>query len=128
MNFTPKTKVAPGVCGILTIAAVGFSGFVSDMAPQKTFETREAAPVVRTPSVNYQPVAAWYRNKHWWKRNAPIVGGAAGGSLVGGLVGGGTGAVVGGAVGGGGGYLYKRYHHHHNHNAYRHQQNYHYRK
>jgi hypothetical protein len=63
-------------------------------------------------SVSYQPVS-WYKNKHWWKRNAPIVGGAGGGALVGGLVGGGAGAVVGGAVGGGGGYLYKRHKEHH---------------
>jgi hypothetical protein len=61
----------------------------------------------------YQPVSSWYKDKHWWKRNAPIVGGAGGGALVGGLLGGGKGAVIGGAVGGGGGYLYKRSRRHH---------------
>ena len=66
-------------------------------------------------SFSYQPVASWYKNKHWWKRNAPIIGGAGGGTLVGGLVGGGAGALVGGAVGGGGGYLYKRHNEHHQH-------------
>ena len=66
-------------------------------------------------------LAAWYKNKHWWKRNAPIIGGAAGGALIGGLVGGGKGVIIGGAAGGGGGYLYKRLHHPHYHqpaNAY----------
>lgn len=63
---------------------------------------------------HYQP-AAWYKNKHWWKRNAPIVGGAAGGALIGGFLGGGKGAIIGGAAGGGGGYLYKRTRHHHHH-------------
>jgi hypothetical protein len=59
----------------------------------------------------YRPVA-WYSSKHWWKKHAPIVGGAAGGALIGGLAGGGTGAIIGGAAGGGGGYLYKRLRHH----------------
>jgi hypothetical protein len=60
-------------------------------------------------------LAHWYNNKHWWKRNAPIIGGAGGGALVGGLAGGGTGAVIGGAAGAGGGYLYKRLRHNHHH-------------
>ncbi len=66
----------------------------------------------------YQPVSSWYKNKHWWKRNAPIVGGAGGGALIGGLAGGGAGALIGGAAGGGGGYLYKRYRNHHNRDKY----------
>jgi hypothetical protein len=67
----------------------------------------------------YQPVTAWYKNKHWWKRNAPIIGGAGGGALVGGLLGGGKGAIIGGAVGGGGGYLYKRSKRHHEYHHYK---------
>ncbi len=86
---------------------------------QNTFVVERSLPmnVVLTSapqaagSFSYQPVSSWYKNKHWWKRNAPIIGGAAGGALVGGL-GGGPGALVGGAVGGGGGYLYKRYKQH----------------
>jgi hypothetical protein len=60
-----------------------------------------------TPSAYYQPVTHWYQNRHWWKRNVPIIGGAAGGAAIGGLIGGGKGAIVGGAIGGTGGYLYK---------------------
>ena len=90
---------------------------------QNTFVVEKSLPknVVFTSdpqaagSFSYQPVSSWYKNKHWWKRNAPIIGGAGGGALVGGLVGGGAGALVGGAVGGGGGYLYKRHNEHHQH-------------
>jgi len=53
-----------------------------------------------TPSAYYQPVTHWYKNHRWWKRNAPIIGGAAGGAAIGGLIGGGKGALVGGAFGG----------------------------
>src|SRR4051794_17954878 len=131
MNFTPKINGRTVVSGILTIAAVGLFGWGSYVAPapapivatqdvfavQKSFQTSEAGLVV--PAVEtfapgsqmakpeyYQPVASWYKSKHWWKRNAPIVGGAGGGALIGGLAGGGKGALIGGAVGGGGGYLY----------------------
>ena len=75
-----------------------------------------AAEMARTPAVQmvqpkYELATAWYKNKSWWKRNAPIVGGAAGGALIGGLAGGGKGVLIGGAAGGGGGYLYKRLKH-----------------
>jgi len=137
MNFTSRIKSRRVVGGFLTLVVAGVIGWVHpavslhkpmnaehySFAAQNTFPMSDArgnAPEV-TPAIAvqtrggayYQPVSSWYKNKHWWKSNAPIVGGAAGGALVGGLVGGGTGAVVGGAVGGGGGYLYKRSRHHH---------------
>jgi hypothetical protein len=136
MNFTPKINAIPLISGILAIAAVGLIGQVSHMVPapapivatqnayafQNSFQPTGAGLIVATEEPGsgyqaanpqyYQPVA-WYGSKHWWKRNAPIVGGAGGGALVGGLLGGGTGAVIGGAVGGGGGYLYKRHRQHH---------------
>ena len=133
MNFTPKKSLV--LSGIL-IAAMTASVRPAAAAPAaavqvtpavaRSFQANaEAAPAPDLQMVGnayYQPVSSWYKNKHWWKRNAPIVGGAGGGALVGGLVGGGTGALVGGAIGGGGGYLYKRSTHHHNHykNEYRH--------
>jgi hypothetical protein len=141
MNFTPKTNVGPVVSGMLTIAVVGLIGWVSRVAsaPSPTVATQhpfaiqeslqtsdpvpsipavELSPGLQTARPNYyQPITSWYKSKHWWKRNAPIVGGAAGGALIGGLAGGGKGAFIGGAAGGGGGYLYKRlkhpHHHHH---------------
>jgi hypothetical protein len=134
MNFTPKTNVRPVVRGILTIAVVGLIGWVSHFgsasapiaATQNGFAVQEPFQSDNVPSMEqalgpgyqtgrseyYQPISGWYKNKHWWKRNAPIVGGAAGGALIGGFVGGGKGALIGGAVGGGGGYLYKRSRHH----------------
>ncbi len=140
MNFTPKTNVRPAVGGILAIAAVGLIGWVSHVAsaPPPIVATPDAFamqeslqsdPVAIIPTVQllpgpsrqtvrsdyYQPVSSWYKDKHWWKSNAPIVGGAAGGALIGGLAGGGTGALIGGVAGGGGGYLYKRLDHHHHH-------------
>jgi hypothetical protein len=128
MNFTPKLTSALG--RTLIVAVLGSVGWASNAAPapiaakQKTsvaqsLQTSGPAPIilaVNAPSGNstyYQPVSAWYKNKHWWKRNAPIIGGAGGGALVGGLVGGGAGAVIGGAAGGGAGYLYKRSRSHH---------------
>ncbi len=126
MNFTPKINNRPVVRGILTIvAAVGLIGWLGHVAPSPRepysvpVAALSTASAVQTAGPEYyQPVTAWYKNKHWWKRNAPIVGGAAGGALLGGLVGGGKGVIIGGAAGGGGGYLYKRYHHR-NHNYYR---------
>jgi hypothetical protein len=145
MDFTPKTNVGRVVNGILTAAVVGLIGWASRVAsaPQPIVATQDAfameeflqtsdpvpifpavewapEPGLQTARPDYYQLAAWYKNKHWWKRNAPIVGGAAGGALVGGLVGGGKGALIGGAAGGGGGYLYKRskHHYHHHHHRY----------
>ena len=138
MNFTPKIGVRGAVYGILTLAVVGLIGWVGHVAPvpiqarhgtlalQGSFQTgnallvipaveRKPAPGFQTVGPEYYQTSAWYKSKHWWKRNAPIVGGAGGGALIGGLAGGGTGALIGGAIGGGGGYAYKRYRHHHHH-------------
>jgi hypothetical protein len=148
MNFTPKINGRTAVSGILTIAVVGWIGWLNNTAPARapaattqsataiheSYRFSDSMPVIPAVDVRpeyglqtagsgyYQPVSSWYKSKHWWKRNAPIVGGAAGGALIGGLAGGGTGAVIGGAAGGGGGYLYKRLkhdHHRHNQNSYR---------
>jgi len=146
MNFTHKTKVgfASAVLALSVGLGTGSSG-ATDVATsttlrQEPLQTRRsvptAGPVGISPAIDlqtaqkvaYTPISSWYKNKHWWKRNAPVVGGAAGGALIGGLAGGGTGAIIGGTVGGGGGYLYKRLKHHdqrhydrHNtHNDYRH--------
>jgi len=127
MKFTPKIGA-----GILTIAALGLTGSVNHVAlaqapAQQVFQTDsrarmtpavEVIPAVdsqRTTRQDYLPVTAWYKDKGWWKRHAPIIGGAAGGGLIGGLAGGGKGALIGGAAGAGGGYLYKHYHEHHHH-------------
>jgi hypothetical protein len=123
MNFTPKLTSALG--RTLIIATLGSVGWTSNAAPAPTaakqntsvaqsLQASGPAPVILAVnsaarnSNYYQPVSAWYKSKHWWKRNAPIVGGAGGGALVGGLIGGGPGVVIGGAAGGGAGYLYKR--------------------
>ena len=137
MSFTPKIDSRPVVRGLLTIAVVGLIGlggqFVPKLTPigangesyalQKIYrpggevplvyavETGPAASVEGTRPNYYQPVSSWYKNKHWWKRNGPIIGGAGGGALIGGLAGGGKGALIGGAIGGGGGYAYKRLSH-----------------
>jgi hypothetical protein len=137
MNFTPKLNVEP-VRGILTIAVVGLIVWAISVIPgpapiaathqvyavQESPQATDKVPAVEVVpllglqearSGYYQPVSSWYKNKHWWKRNAPIVGGAAGGALIGGIAGGGKGALIGGAAGGGGGYLYKRLRHSHHH-------------
>jgi hypothetical protein len=143
MNFTSRTNVQRVLSAFLILAVVGLTGWLNHAVPvpaavnrgQNTFIAPGAAPMddvlqngpqaVTTRAFQmangayYQPISSWYKNKHWWKRNAPIVGGAGGGALVGGLVGGGTGALVGGAVGGGGGYVYKRSRRHHHHYHYR---------
>uniref|UniRef100_Q026C6 Glycine zipper domain-containing protein n=1 Tax=Solibacter usitatus (strain Ellin6076) TaxID=234267 RepID=Q026C6_SOLUE len=132
MNFTPKFNVRTIFGGILTVAVVVLIAWISEVSPAtrptvarhdafQSFQTGNPALVVPAVELGqtsgYQPIA-WYKNKSWWKRNAPIVGGAGGGALVGGLLGGGKGALIGGAVGGGGGYLYKRYRHSHSHPHY----------
>jgi len=141
MNFNPNISVRSTVAIVVMVAVAGLIGSGSRVAPapdpiaatQKAFafpepfQVSHPAPVIPalyvasdSSSAYYQPVSSWYKSKHWWKRNAPIVGGAAGGALIGGLAGGGTGALIGGAAGGGGGYLYKRVkHHNHYHDYYR---------
>jgi hypothetical protein len=137
MKFTPKSYVVPIICGVLIIAPTGRNkandskdtatvAVQNASATSKIFETNGDISI--TPAVERIPLAgaqiaaandfstvAWYKNKHWWKKNAPIIGGAAGGGLIGGLAGGGAGAVIGGAAGAGGGALYKHYKGHHSH-------------
>jgi hypothetical protein len=126
MHFTPKLEIRHAVLGILAIAVVGLILPLSHLAPPPPPVATKAvlvSPAVelipsadfRTAGPEYFQLVHWYNSKHWWKRNAPIVGGAGGGALIGGLAGGGTGALVGGAVGGAGGYAYKHYHHRHHH-------------
>jgi hypothetical protein len=140
MTFTPKLYARPAISAVLAIAVIGLIGRVNYIAPapapivanhdtlatQNSLEPTGAAlsfAVMETTAPDfqaarsdyYQPVSSWYKNKGWWRRNAPIVGGVGGGALIGGLAGGGTGALIGGAVGGGGGYAYKRYRRHHRH-------------
>lgn len=102
MRFTSKKTSARLASAVLALAGLGWMGVPA---------TRLQAA---TPEDNVY-MAAWYNNKHWWKKHAPIIGGAAGGGLIGGLAGGGKGALIGGAAGAGGGYLYKHLkdkHHH----------------
>jgi hypothetical protein len=138
MNFTPKKNVGSVVGGALTIAVVGLIGWIYHVAPapivathntlavQESSQMTDHIPIISTvdaiPTTGlqaavpdyYQPVSTGsHKNRHWLKRNAPILGGIGGGALIGGLAGGGTGALIGGAVGGGGGYLYKRSRRHH---------------
>jgi hypothetical protein len=137
MNITPKFNIGTVNRGVLIIAVLGLIGWVSHLAlaPPPITATGDGvaarefsqsgavvpavelipAPGLQTAGPDYYQPAAWYGSKHWWKRNAPVVGGAAGGALIGGLAGGGKGVLIGGAVGGGGGYLYKRLHHRHYH-------------
>jgi hypothetical protein len=141
MKFTPKIKGGPIACGILTMAAVGWSGPINYVAREpvavvatqnilnmfavsELFQTN--GDVLITPAVelpassqsagpDYILETHWYNNRSWWKRNAPIIGGAAGGGLIGGLAGGGKGLLIGGAAGAGGGALYKHFRHRHYH-------------
>ena len=125
MKFTPKLYLS--VLGVLLAI-----GQPVGMSTHPSHVTVAAAPAVQahtaiipavqlgTPSAYYQPVTHWYKNHRWWKRNVPIIGGAAGGAAIGGLIGGGKGALIGGAIGGTGGYLYKR----HKRHQYRHEYGY----
>jgi hypothetical protein len=104
---------------IVSTEGASYASSASAVVSRQSFETSGVVPGAQAtnlpPAANrpeYQLISSWYKNKHWWKRNAPIVGGAGGGALVGGLLGGGKGAIIGGAVGGGGGYLYKHFKHH----------------
>jgi hypothetical protein len=137
MNFTSKMTAGFPFSRVLPIAMLGFIGLpiapaqtvrVSDTLVVPAAEMAPGAGLQGPAQANIQLVTHWYSNKHWWKKNAPIVGGAAGGALIGGLAGGGKGLLIGGAVGGGGGYAYKRLEErHHRHEAqkrYREQQRY----
>jgi hypothetical protein len=132
MNFTPKKNVGSVVGGALTIAVVGLIGWIYHVAPapivathntlavQESSQMTDHIPIISTveaiptPGLQaavpdyYQPVSDSHKNRHWLKRNAPIIGGVGAGALIGGMAGGGAGALIGGAAGGGGGYLYKR--------------------
>lgn len=150
MEFTEKKNGKFVFTGILAIAALALIAWVTSVGPAPsviaagpglsavpgTFQSNGPASIVSavdvtpatrlasaSPQYYYQPVTAWYKNKHWWKKNAPIVGGAGGGALIGGLAGGGKGALIGGAIGGGGGYAYKRIKRHEQRRHY--QNNYH---
>jgi len=143
MTLTLKSGVK-AIAGVILVTALVVNGWAGHVGPTRT-RTQAAfagqgssqqheqlpiipamlqaqSPVPQMVLVEHQHEKAWYKNKHWWKRNAPIIGGAGGGAIIGGFAGGGTGAIIGGAAGGGGGYLYKRLKHspHHEHQ----QQNY----
>jgi uncharacterized protein YcfJ len=135
MKFTSRGKNTPIVSLGMALALTGMGAnvFASEgtLVPQTLMEQNSSTagkhlkvvPAVMqtrvTDSATSQPQhyqqARWFKDKHWWKRNAPIIGGAAGGALIGGLAGGGGGALIGGAAGGGGGYLYKRMRRNHHH-------------
>ena len=153
MNFTSNAKLGFVASGILTIAAAtALIGWASHLilasAPAVTMHDAFAkqdsirttnhlqidhrgveltqSSVLGTERSEYYQTIAWYNSKHWWKKHAPIVGGAAGGALIGGLAGGGTGAIIGGAAGGGGGYLYKHFKDHgHHHESHHHEESHH---
>src|SRR5262245_10055211 len=116
MKFTPKLCL--GVLGVLLAIGepVGMShpSHVTAAATPAVPAETAIMPAVQlgTPYAYYQPVTHWYKNRNWWKRNVPIIGGAVGGAAIGGLIGGGKGAIIGGAIGGTGGYLYKRHKRH----------------
>jgi hypothetical protein len=141
MKFTPKLIVGSVATGVLA-AGTGLMAWFSSpsttrtqdtLAVQDSFQSYSHAAIIpavqmipavdfqrATPGNNYIPVSHWYKDKGWWKRHAPIVGGAAGGGLIGGLAGGGKGALIGGAAGAGGGALYKHLKDKHHHgDAYR---------
>lgn len=139
MKFAPKTTAR--LAGtVLAVAGLGGMAWPNDaasapaaiartknaLAAQDSYDRLAITPAVeRIPAAGPQEAAHinyihWYNNKYWWKKHAPIIGGAAGGGLIGGLAGGGKGALIGGAAGAGGGYLYKHVRDkHHNGEAYR---------
>ena len=137
MKFTSKINPRPAACAVLAVAGLGWMAWAGNVTPvsapiaamrdslavQDSFHSYDSVaiipavdvtPVASTPGTNYIP-AHWYNNKGWWKRHAPIIGGAAGGGLIGGLAGGGKGALIGGAAGAGGGALYKHLKDQHHH-------------
>lgn len=131
MKFTSNTKTGFVARAGMALALTGMGGNMlasagtpvpqAALIEQKSNTASAVAQARASDSAGSRPQhyqkAHWYNNEHWWKRNAPIIGGAGGGALIGGLAGGGSGALIGGAAGGGGGYLYKRMRrkHHHPH-------------
>ena len=139
MKFAPKTT-ARLAGAVLAVAGLGGMAWPNDAAPapaaiartnnalavEDSYGRLAIIPAIeRIPAAGPQGAADinyihWYNNKYWWKKHAPVIGGAAGGGLIGGLAGGGKGALIGGAAGAGGGYLYKHMRDkHHNGEAYR---------
>ena len=132
MKFTPKLYVVSIACGVLMVAQAGGNKAINPTGPEPSAVPGTSMTnnnVLIIPAVERIPLAsgqvatandyatvAWYKNKYWWKKHAPLVG-AGGGALIGGLAGGGVGAVIGGAAGAGGGALYKHYSGHHHHNG-----------
>jgi hypothetical protein len=132
MKFTPKLCVVSIACGVLMVAEAGGNKAINPTGPEPSAvpgTSMTNSNVLIIPAVERIPLAGapaatandfvtvkWYKSKHWWKKNAPIIGGAGGGALIGGLAGGGAGAIIGGAAGAGGGALYKHYKGHHRHN------------
>lgn len=130
MNIAPRFSSVSAASRILKLAAVVLFGWSGQPGLARTVQPEVLAaresngvagsvPVTVTsgllPASGLQtaaqvlPASDWYKSKAWWKRHAPIIGGAAGGGAVGGLLGGGKGAIIGGAAGAGGGYLYERH-------------------
>ena len=101
-----SAQTQPANPGIPPVATQAVQGSYSRAAIIPAVERIPAAGLQGDAHINY---IHWYNNKYWWKRHAPIIGGAAGGGLIGGLAGGGKGALIGGAAGAGGGYLYKHH-------------------
>jgi Glycine zipper len=118
MKFTLKLYLVSVLGVLLAIGEAGSTSTHSSGVTVAATSTVQADPArmpavqLGTASAYYQPVTHWYKDRHWWKRNVPIIGGAAGGAAIGGLFGGGKGAIIGGAIGGTGGYLYKRHKRH----------------
>src|SRR5215471_19879028 len=87
MKFTPKLCL--GVLGVLLAIGepVGMShpSHVTAAATPAVPAETAIMPAVQlgTPYAYYQPVTHWYKNRRRWKRNVPIIGGAAGGAAIG---------------------------------------------
>src|SRR5689334_12363904 len=92
MNFTPKIYIAVLGAILALGVAIGWKSSHAPRAFQPTVAAQDAyvavIPAIQLGSPNdyYLPVSSWYKNKSWWKKHGPVVGGAGGGALVGGLV------------------------------------------